>query len=61
MRMRPHVDRAREVAVKMRGAEMIEEDERADHLLLRKWQHTSHFESAEVMAALFDHQLYCHS
>ena len=57
VRMRPHVDRARNARREIDRTHVIEEDERPDHAPLRERQHASDLEAAEVAAPLFDDEL----
>ena len=52
VRMRPHVDAARNARRETHRAEMVEEDERPDHPPLGEGKHAADVESAEVAAAL---------
>ena len=55
--MRPHIDGARNPGREANRAEVVEENERSDHPPLGERQHASHFEAAEVAAALVDYEL----
>ena len=52
VRMRPHVDCARDARREIDRAHVIEEHERSDHSARRRRQHASDLEAAEVAAPL---------
>ena len=54
VRMRPHVDGFREPRREVFGPDVIEEDERPDHVPPRERQYAADFEAAEIAAALVD-------
>ena len=47
MRVRPHVHSGSEV--ELGRAELVDEDERADHAQRLGWQHAAHLELAEIV------------
>jgi hypothetical protein len=55
--MRTNVDFSGNAGFECDRTHVIEEDERADHAALCKWQNTSDFEAAKILATLFDHEL----
>ena len=55
MRMRPHVDAL--AGQELRRPRLVEEDERPDHLPLRRRQRPAHLEAAEVAGARDDQRL----
>ena len=57
VRMRPHIDGARDARRELHRPHMIEEDERADHPPLRPGQHAPYLETAEVLASLVDDEV----
>src|SRR5690606_34968616 len=61
VRMRTHVDTARQARFELYRAHVVEKDEGTHHAPLHEWQHTPDFKAAEVLAALgddkFDHGL----
>ena len=57
MRMRTHIDAARNAGVEVQRTEVIEEDERTHHPPLGKGKHAADDESAEVAASLFDDEI----
>ena len=54
VRVRAHVDGLRDTRREGHRADVVEEDERADHVPARERQHAPDFEAAEVAAALVD-------
>src|SRR5690606_32057995 len=54
VRMRPHVDVARNTRFERDWAHVIEEDEGADHPAGGKRQHATDFEAAKAATSLFD-------
>ena len=54
VRMRAHVDGLRKPGREMLRADVIEEDERPDHVPARERQYAADFEAAEIAAALVD-------
>jgi hypothetical protein len=54
VRMRAHVHGLRDAGWEGHRPDVIEEDERADHVAAREGQHAADFEAAEVTAALLD-------
>ena len=55
--MRPHVHALGNAGRKIHGPDVIEEDERPYHAPLLERQNATHFESAEIAAALVDDEL----
>jgi hypothetical protein len=56
VRMRPHIDSTRDAFREFHRAHVVEEHEWADAATLRMRQHASHLESAEIPAALVNHE-----
>ena len=54
VRMRPHIDGLRKPGREVLGADVIEEDERPDHVPACERQHPSDFEPAEIPPPLVD-------
>ena len=54
MRMRPHVDIARNARRKIHRPHVVEEDERPDHAALGKRQHAADLEPAETFHPAID-------
>ena len=52
--VRPHVDGFRKTGRELFGPDVIEEDERPDHVTARERQDTPDFESPEIPAPLID-------
>ena len=57
MRMRPHVDVARDARRKIDRTHVIEEDEGTDHAALGKRQHPADVESAETFYPAIDYDI----
>ena len=55
VRVRAHVDAIADQ--ELRGPHLVEEDERPDHLLLRRRQRAAHLEGAKIAGARHDHML----